>query len=188
MAASPRPSSYAGAMIPRLAASSGWRDSRRLVRRCWTEWSVDNPANLPLLDKDGRFNGTQSCTDGDPRCDHDGAVDGGCTFAVKVCANNTDLPAECEPGSRLAAWALTSPSAAEASHDAVAAAVRSAFAPVAGAIVGPRTHDVCSAGALVRIPLRSGPKAGKRKLKSRGELYGGARDGDGLMLVCRPAP
>ena len=154
---------------------------------CWIEWSVDNAANLPLLDKRGRFSGMQSCTDGDPRCDRDGAVDGGCTFAVQVCANNTDAPADCEPGSRLAAWTLTSPSAAQASHDPTAAAVRSAFAVVPGAIVGPSARDVCSGDVLVRVPLRSGPKSGKRKLKSRGDLYGGARDSDGLMLVCRPA-
>ena len=154
---------------------------------CWIEWSVDNPANLPLLDKRGRFNGIQACTDGDTSCDRDGTVDGGCTFAIKVCANNTDMASDCEPGSRLAAWSLTSPSAAQGSHDPSAAAIRNAFAAVPSTIVGPSSRDVCSNDVLVRVPLKNGPKVGKRKLKSRGELYGGTRDSDGLMLVCRPS-
>ena len=155
---------------------------------CYVEWSVDNPANVPLLDKHGRFSDLQQCTDGDASCDRDGAADGTCTFAVRVCANNTDLGAQCAPGSRLATWALTAPSAAKAMHDPVAAAIRNVFTAVNGAIVGPSARDVCSADVLVPVPLRkNGTQEGKRTLKSRAGLYGGARDKDALRLVCLPA-
>src|SRR5207247_6479675 len=38
---------------------------------------------------------SQSCIDGDPACDFDGAIDGACTFHVSACLNVTDarLPA-----------------------------------------------------------------------------------------------
>lgn len=78
--------------------------------------------------------------------------------------------------------------AAQAAHHPLAAAIGGAFAPVSGAIVGPSARDVCSADVLVPVPLRkNGTQDGKRKLKSRAELYAGARDSDALVLVCRPA-
>ena len=39
---------------------------------CLIEWSIDNPANVPALDKRGFINVKQRCVDGDPRCDFDG--------------------------------------------------------------------------------------------------------------------
>src|SRR5947199_301668 len=62
---------------------------------CLAEWLVVNPTNTPFRDKRGRVNGVQGCHDGDPSCDGDGAVDGGCTFRVGICVNEHDpaLPA-----------------------------------------------------------------------------------------------
>jgi cysteine-rich repeat protein len=64
---------------------------------CFTEWEVDNPNgelgsnNFPLR--------TQSCTDGDPACDADGANDGTCWFRVRACSRvNDPRLALCAPG------------------------------------------------------------------------------------------
>ena len=75
------------------------------------------------------------CTDDDPRCDFDGGVPGGCTFRLRGCASLTDL-ARCTPPTRLASWTLVQPSAAKAAKHPDLAAVRTALAPVPGAIVG----------------------------------------------------
>lgn len=153
---------------------------------CYVEWSVDNPVNLPLFDKNGHINGIQTCTDGDLACDHDGGTPGSCTFALKVCVNNTEAPAACEPSTRLASWELTGPSEAKAQHDPAAAAVRAAFASVPGTIVGPSTHDLCTQTVLVPVPVKPNGKPGRMKLKSRGQIYGKAQDKDILRLVCVP--
>lgn len=156
---------------------------------CYAEWSVANAGNVPYLDSHGTINVQQSCTDGDPRCDLDGTA-GSCTFAVRVCANNTEL-ASCVPSIRLAAWTLRVPSAAKAAHDPAAAAVRDAFAAVVpGAIVGPSTRDVCSPAAEVPVKLRGAPgayKLGKLKLKTVADAYDGSQDKDQLKLTCLPA-
>ena len=152
---------------------------------CYVEWSIDNPENVPLLDKDGHINGIQTCTDG-AACDHDGGTPGSCTFALKVCANNTEALAACEPSTRLASWQLTSPSEAKAEHDPAAAAVRAAFATVPGTIVGPTARDLCTPTILVPVPVKANGKPGKTKLKSQGRIYGKAQDQDILRLICLP--
>ncbi|HZP42471.1 MAG TPA: DUF4215 domain-containing protein [Candidatus Binatia bacterium] len=62
---------------------------------CLLEWAVENP-NDPQT---GGFpSTTQTCIDGDPTCDADGATDGGCSFRVAAClaSNDPRLPA-CQP-------------------------------------------------------------------------------------------
>jgi cysteine-rich repeat protein len=155
---------------------------------CDAAWTIDNPANLPLLNKTGSFNGTQLCTDNDPRCDFDGGVPGGCTFHVRACANLTDVD-NCTPPTRLASWELLRPSTAQAARRPEVAAVRNAFAPVPGAIVGPDQRNVCSDWLAVPVLLRGSPgrfAAGKVGLKSTAVTYGGDRDTDKLKLVCLP--
>jgi cysteine-rich repeat protein len=154
---------------------------------CHVEWVVDNPANAPFLDKFGAINGVQTCTDGDPRCDFDG-VAGTCTFHVRVCANNTDLPS-CTPGSRLRSWELRAPSVNKAAKRPDMAAVRDAFATVPGSIVGPDRTDICSETLAVPIKVKtsaSGTKAGSLVLKSHATLYTGQKDSDKLTLICLP--
>jgi cysteine-rich repeat protein len=56
---------------------------------CMIEWAIANVAT-------GGFpSTTQTCIDGDPACDADGATDGVCTFHASACLNVTDarLPA-----------------------------------------------------------------------------------------------
>ncbi len=154
---------------------------------CLSEWVVDNPSNAPMYDKHGGFSGVQACHDGDPSCDFDG-VAGTCTFHVRVCGNDTDLPA-CTPGERLRSWELRAPSAAKAERRPELAAVRQAFAGVPGAIVGPTRRDVCTDPLAVPVALRadaSGLEAGSVVLKSLATLYTGEKDSDKLKLTCLP--
>ncbi len=156
---------------------------------CITGFTVDNPANDPLLDKRGAFNATQVCTDDDPRCDFDGGVVGGCTFEIRACASVTSLE-RCTPPTRLGTWTLVQPSDKKAARHPELAAVRAALAPVPGALVGPDQRDVCSARLAVRVPLRGVPgalKSGKLALKTSATTYEGGRDNDKLKLVCVPA-
>jgi cysteine-rich repeat protein len=154
---------------------------------CFAEWVVDNPANAPRFDKHGAFSGVQVCRDGEAAGDID-AVSGPGPVRGRVCANNTDRPA-CEPGSRLRTWELRSPSANKAAKRPDLAAVRSAFAGVAGAIVGPPLADVCSDVLAVPVAVRSsaaGVKPGSVVLKSFATLYSGEKDADKLKLICMP--
>src|SRR5207249_11690237 len=76
---------------------------------CLAESQVLNPSNTPFLDTHGRVNNVQTCHDGDPLCDAEGAVDGSCTFRVAVCLDVSDagLPACGAIGIR--AYRVTSP-------------------------------------------------------------------------------
>ncbi len=157
------------------------------VTDCQIEWVVDNPSNAPLVDKTGAISAVQVCRDGDAACDFDD-VAGTCTFHVRVCGNNTDVPG-CTPGTRLRSWELRTPSAKKAATRPALAAVREAFAGVPGAIVGPAFPDVCSDVLAVPVDLKrsgSAPKAGTLVLKSQSTLYDGERDADRLKLVCFP--
>ncbi len=157
------------------------------VTDCLTEWSVANPANTPLLEKGG-FRRTQICTEGDPRCDFDGAADR-CTFRVRGCANNTDV-AGCVPGTRLSSWTLRQPSASQASKQPLVAAARAALAAaIPSSIVGPSERDVCSAPAEVPVGLRGAAgnyRTGKLGVKTTVTQYDGSRDTDTLKLICLP--
>jgi cysteine-rich repeat protein len=155
---------------------------------CLTEWVVDNSTNVPRYDKNGAISGTQVCADNDPGCDFDGGVLGSCTFHMRVCANNTDLP-ECPVGSRLQSWQLRSPSAAKAAKKPALAAVRAAFTSVPSALLGPPLPDVCSGTLAVPVALRanlSGSKPGSLVLKSYATRYTGERDSDKIKLICTP--
>ncbi len=57
---------------------------------CYGEFEVDGVASVAAPQ-------TVRCMDGDPACDHDGAVNGVCTFRVALCANQTDLAPACTP-------------------------------------------------------------------------------------------
>ena len=158
---------------------------------CVSEWSVDDPSNLPAYDKHGAISATQSCVDDDATCDHDGGTPGSCTFRVRGCANNTDV-AGCEAPPRLASWELLRPSDAQGVKRPYLAALRAALlASIPAATVGTDGRDVCSDFTDVTVPLRV---AGGRqhltkvKLKTRATTYEGKVDQDGLTLVCLPRP
>ena len=62
---------------------------------CFLEWAIENP-NSPVVN--GFPSRNQTCIDGDPSCDADGASDGTCTFRLGACINVDDprLPT-CHP-------------------------------------------------------------------------------------------
>lgn len=153
---------------------------------CQVEWVFDNPANDPLLDKNGRFRVTQTCRDDDPRCDADGGTPGGCTFRVRTCGNATDLDG-CQPPNRLASWVLQQPSVSQAAKRPPLAAVRAAFAGVPALLVGPTERDRCTDWLALRVPLRGGTAPGKLGIKTTSLSYDGSRDVDKVKLVCLPA-
>ncbi len=153
---------------------------------CFTEWSTDNAANVPLHDKNGDPNRYQVCADNDTRCDFDGGVAGSCTFHVRVCANNTERPL-CTPGTRLSSWTLRAPSASHAANNPVAAAQRDALLGIVpGSIVGPNDRDLCSSYAAIVVPLRPNGGKGKAAIKSDAAVYTGVHDVDKLRLTCLP--
>ena len=55
---------------------------------CFLEWAIENP-NGPIVN--GFPSANQTCIDGDPSCDADGASDGTCTFRLGACINFDDL-------------------------------------------------------------------------------------------------
>jgi cysteine-rich repeat protein len=58
----------------------------RTRNSCMAEWQIKNPGGAV---NDGFPSVTQSCIDGDPGCDQDGATDGKCVYQVR-CAHRTD--------------------------------------------------------------------------------------------------
>ena len=162
---------------------------------CLAEWLVVNPTNTPFRDKRGRVNGVQSCHDGDPSCDGDGAVDGGCTFRVGICVNEHDpaLPA-CAAGA-VGSYALGSltPLAKSALRRANAQALLDALVAMGGTQGGVRHNVVtfspaiagtaCTPLAALRVPTR-GTAPGKAIIAGRAQTTGGTRDGDRLTLRC----
>src|SRR5262249_34029492 len=124
---------------------------------------------------------TQTCRDGDPGCDADGAADGVCTMRVALCANVFDFrllksnpahrrfPFRCRPGTTrhvrlLAPGARTT--------DPVAAADRAALP------LPRRLSDACTATVPVHVPA-----GGRLPLRAR---VGGSRGSPTarLTLAC----
>lgn len=149
----------------------------------------DAPANHPA--------GTPRqvrCTDGDPACDADGAVNGVCSIPVAVCVNSTAL----------AGCALSGVGTIQVEHaidngdpkfDPDFLALRSQIGmdlalPLA-------TPDACTGAVIVRVPIK-GPignnKCGRQRKKIR--LFsastpgpdGVVTDTDTLKLACAPDP
>ena len=161
------------------------------------EWQVVNPSNTPFLDRHGRVSSVQTCHDGDPLCDADGAVDGSCTFRVAVCLDVSDagLPACGAIG--IGAYRVTSPtpSSKSAVDRANARALLDALVALGGTQGGTRNNVVsfspvisasaCSPLAAVRVPSH-GTAPGTTVIHGRAEGAGSSHttDADRLKLRC----
>lgn len=182
---------------------------------CMSEWTIVNPFNDPYNDKRGFVNFKQTCTDGDPACDADGAVDGACTFEIGACLNVTDKRFSDETGALtcvatdVASWQLKKPSSVSKKPDeaAFAVALRDSMAAVAASSLGGKNDstvvfdsafadaDACGEVVRYRVPLK-GP-ASDRKAKATVVAIGttsvvppatrGTRDADRLKLTCLPS-
>jgi len=156
---------------------------------CIIEWKMDDVA----LDKKGRPLHHQSCVDGDPACDHDGAVNGQCIFHVWLCSNNTDpsLPL-CKTGSGPNGKgvvlvvqvkepnlkrALKVPAHGETRKELLRAG---AVAPVGNG------GDVCGPRLSLRVQHKALGKKGVSDLRITATTSLNVKDMDVLRLTCWP--
>jgi photosystem II stability/assembly factor-like uncharacterized protein len=174
---------------------------------CITEFDVAAPRS-PLA-SNGFPNATRTCTDGDPVCDLDGAVNGSCTFAVSACVNVTDprlinrTGAVACTASDVASVSVNNPKPdnADLAKAAAGVALRDLFAGLAASTIGGThqevvsyspavaTADRCSSATQVVVP-RDGKKSRSlalsftaRTTPPAGKPTGRA-DTDMLMLKC----
>lgn len=169
-------------------------------RTCVGTFTVVNPSNRPILDRRGDVNGIQTCTDGDPFCDADGAVNGKCEFAVRACFNAEN---ESCKSAGLSEWHLKSPRAdrggspqidnARALRDAVLALdFEARVASVPRKVNFPAAlaaADACTDLVGFTVPLRGRTLArkGEARIVATTTDASGNRDTDRLRLVCLPA-
>ena len=136
--------------------------SGRGGRSCAGEWLVEQ--ELFLVRRNHLPAPRQTCRDGDPQCDADGAADGHCTLRVALCLNVFDsrgpqlhargrrkgLPL-CQPGTVHGAR-LLAPRASR--RDPTAAANHQALAEAIGALPLPTALDAaCTATVPVIVPV-----------------------------------
>ncbi len=120
------------------------------------------------------------CTDGDPTCDTDGAVNGSCRFRPAACFNNVDprLPA-CRPTD------VTSFVARRPRGDRQVAALEELVRQAL-----PSTAARCTDAVPVYVPLRTRRGAYRRgtmRLITVARSASGRRDVDKLRFVCVPS-
>jgi cysteine-rich repeat protein len=143
---------------------------------CIVEFDVVAPGSS--LASNGFPNATRTCTDGDPACDLDGAVNGSCTFAVSACVNVTDPRLIDKTGTVMCAASDVAsvsvnnpkPDNADAVKAAAGTALRNLFTGLAASTIGGghqevvsysppvATADRCSSAAQVVVP-RDGKKS-----------------------------
>jgi hypothetical protein len=154
---------------------------------CLVALSVD--ANFPVTNpKQVR------CVDGDPTCDDDGVVNGGCDLRIVVCANSTFDPS-CTLSGLATVTVENAIDNGDANFDpyfqALQARINTDFTfPTLGA-------DDCTSASVVRVPIK-GPfgnnACGRQKKKvqlrslSTSGPAGIKEDKDTLKLYCDPAP
>ena len=134
----------------------------------------------------------QTCRDGDPSCDLDGAADGRCTASVALCLNLYDFryltragDAVCNPGEARAVG-LVAPRA-NARNPAAAESARTLGAALAASFAELPTQrqTVCTAPVPVAVPLGAGNRPGRLSLRARVESSGGTVN-PRVTLVCIP--
>jgi hypothetical protein len=153
----------------------------------------DAPVNVPP-DRPRRYR----CTDGDPACDADGAVNGVCTVPVRVCANSSYNPNAC---SLVGVESITVDHALDNGDPKFDTQFQALQNRVASDIVGPgdppnTTPDVCALTTTFVVPVR-GPFPGAVCRPGRKEVALTAfstfmmgvqfRDRDHLAMRCDPA-
>jgi len=135
----------------------------------------------------------QTCHDGDPECDTDGAIDGRCTSSVALCLNVFDVRSPflsrkgvpvCEPGP-VRRVTLVSPARAHATPwwRGTATAIQAAL----GALPTLPTalRFACTAAVPVEIPLGASGQPGRITLRARVDGAHG-RAMARLTLFCLP--
>jgi hypothetical protein len=165
---------------------------------CRAEWRVVNP-NAPPRTAESRRAALQSCQDGDPTCDADGAANGSCVFRVAVCFNrpDPDLPT-CPAAGAVVGYDVRRPKPqAKNPLDAmnggelanVAYSLAGSFGVSQLSLAGDRfqfttpiTTETCSTFARLTVPTG---KPSTFRIVARG-VSGRDRDPDRLRLRCDP--
>jgi hypothetical protein len=135
------------------------------------------------------------CTDGDPSCDADATIDGGCNFAVAVCANSTFDPACSLAGVE----EITIDHALDNGDPKFDPSFQALQTRVDSDIELPTAvPDECTTAVTVRVAIqgplgssdRCSPRRKKIRLTSRSAVIDGriVLDRDRLKLTCLPAP
>ncbi len=135
-----------------------------------------NPAVDCLVEFGGLQTTDESCFDGNPTCDSDGAVDGVCTFDLSVCLNVAG-DAGCTPGG------MTKLPSVRPARSAAARSLSSAIATLDPSQPG------CTAPGLA-VPLTTALN-GVKQTTARVAVTAGAgrkRDRNKLRLTCLPSP
>jgi len=123
------------------------------------------------------------CTDGDPSCDADGAVDGGCTFKMAACMNNVDP--RFAPGD--------GPGCSSPGLVALSSSLPAMLGDLGKSL--PSTLETCSAPESLRVLLRKAGKGKKKKgvvkMKAAATSMPNAKgkrlvDKDALSFTCLP--
>jgi hypothetical protein len=114
---------------------------------------------------------TAQCFDGDPACDDDGAVDGGCVFRVRLCLDAVD-PAQ----PRCQADVVTQVQSAVPD-------LETALTALAMPVASP---DTCTATVPLRVARRGA--RGRLVIRARARMSSGHADADRVTLVCRRPP
>ena len=135
------------------------------------------------------------CTDGDPRCDADGLVNGACSFDLGVCINDTSEP-RCLAGGVETLVVEHSEDNGDPDFDPDFQALQ---ARIDSAFLLPDATPACTALSTLVVPLR-GPypggkcKPGKKKVAMTADsefdpAVGKAwSDRDKIKFLCKPAP
>ena len=114
-----------------------------------------------------------TCTDGDPGCDVDGAMDGVCTFGLNACTNVAVGACPATP--------LDAPPTLRAKGSGA-----EALTTAIGAL--PMATEGCTDGGLVKLAIANSPsklKPAKVTLRATA-VAGGKKDTDTFKLVCNP--
>jgi hypothetical protein len=141
---------------------------------CLVEWLI---VPTPPLDRRGTPDRKVRCRDGDPACDFDATVDGGCTFLASICANNADPRLLCTASG----IATVSVIPAQLGTELVSSL--------------PVLTERCTTPQTLRVPLKPRPSGYARatlraKVKARSVPQPNGKtvnDADAITLICEPA-
>src|SRR5262245_40053025 len=168
----------------------------RTRNSCMAEWQIKNPGGEV---NEGFPSRTQTCVDGDPTCDQDGATDGKCVYQVGVCAHETDarLP-DCDP-TQVESISINKPNVLKPG-DAVdgtnGTALKNAIAGLGLTVragtnvlvpgVPDLLHDHCTAATGITVPHAAGlPGVRQLNISARDGLGARMRENT-VNLVCLP--
>jgi cysteine-rich repeat protein len=171
--------------------------TRRGPAGCVLEWTIVNPNGEV---ESGFPSSTQTCIDGDPSCDADGAIDGGCDLQVGACLNSTDsrLPLCNSAGVDYIQLRRPNPvSPADDVDEANAETLVDAFADLNATVkfgttvlhqgVVDTQDDHCTGQRILRVPHAPGV-TGRRLLLATAKETGRTNRRNRMVLACAHNP